>query len=92
VWNLNKPAPADVGRDYHLVLASNVLHTAANMASAPRRARPRPCPPPPTGALSFDRSCYVAAEPAPPKGGSRASAVPRSLCDPPLPPVPRCTF
>ena len=35
VWDLNKPAPEDVGRDYHLVLASNVLHTAANMASAP---------------------------------------------------------
>ncbi len=38
VWDLNKPAPAEVGRDYHLVVASNVLHTAANMASA----RPRP--------------------------------------------------
>ena len=34
VWDLNKPAPAEVGRDYHVVLASNVLHTAANMASA----------------------------------------------------------
>ena len=35
MWDLNKPAPEEVGRDYHLVLASNVLHTAANMSSAP---------------------------------------------------------
>ena len=34
MWDLNKPAPEEVGRDYHLVLASNVLHTAANMAGA----------------------------------------------------------
>ena len=39
VWDLNKPAPEEVGRDYHLVLASNVLHTAANMSSAPTLAK-----------------------------------------------------
>jgi len=50
VWDLNKPAPADVGRDYHLVLASNVLHTAANMASAPRRACQQTCVPLPPSA------------------------------------------
>ena len=32
VWDLNKEAQPEVGRDYHLLLASNVLHTAADMS------------------------------------------------------------
>lgn len=32
VWDLNKEAQPEVGRDYHLMLASNVLHTAADMS------------------------------------------------------------
>ena len=35
VWDINQPAPGEVERDYHLVMASNVLHTAKNIACAP---------------------------------------------------------
>lgn len=34
VWDINQPAAAEVERDYHLVMASNVLHTAKNIACA----------------------------------------------------------
>ena len=34
VWDLNKEAQPEVGRDYHLMLGSNVLHTAADMSGA----------------------------------------------------------
>ena len=32
VWDFNKEAPAEVGRDHHLMLASNVLHTATDLS------------------------------------------------------------
>ncbi len=32
VWDLNKEAQPEVGRDYHLMLASNVLHTATDLS------------------------------------------------------------
>ena len=35
VWDINQPAPSEVERDYHLVMASNVLHTAKHIARAP---------------------------------------------------------
>ncbi len=34
VWDINQPAPGEVERDYHLVMASNVLHTTKNIACA----------------------------------------------------------
>lgn len=35
VWDIGQPAPEEVGRNYDIMLASNVLHTAPNIASAP---------------------------------------------------------
>ena len=31
-WDLNGPAPEDVGKDYDLVMACNTLHTGADIA------------------------------------------------------------
>lgn len=35
VWDIGKQAPKDVGRNYDLVLASNVVHTTPSIDCAP---------------------------------------------------------
>ena len=40
VFDINAPAPEAFGRDYHLVLASNALHTGDNIAGKGLRSSP----------------------------------------------------
>lgn len=36
VWDCNKPAPERLGRGFNLVVASNAIHTCADMSAALR--------------------------------------------------------